>query len=183
MFRHNGSKEVHFQDKDSPELSKSTGKSGLGLFGFQQPDQEESFAMECYLLNKKYFCTDAERFAERYREFFWITYCRRFKPLLVELRSHQGKEVKNLTSDNSWGCTIRCLQMLIANALKASKLQVAEDDLTRSSLKFLTEINPFSLSPPVSKEQLAAKFAVKRSAKILSLFNNDRRGSLAPFSI
>lgn len=26
-----------------------------------------------------------------------------------------NKEVKNLTTDNGWGCTIRCLQMLIAN--------------------------------------------------------------------
>jgi len=28
-----------------------------------------------------------------------------------------NKEVKNLTTDNGWGCTIRCLQMLVANCL------------------------------------------------------------------
>ena len=132
--------------------------------------------LECYLLSKKYFHTDADSFVKRYKEFFWITYSRRFKPLLVELRTHQGKPVKNLTSDNSWGCTIRCLQMLIANALQISRLQVAQDNLTHSSVKFLTEINPFSLSAPVSKEELEKKFLNKRSAKILSLFSNDRRG-------
>lgn len=41
-------------------------------------------SVECYLLSKKYFHTNVDSFAERYKEFFWITYCRRFKPLLIE---------------------------------------------------------------------------------------------------
>lgn len=45
------------------------------------------------------------------------------------------------------------------------------------------EENPFSLKQPVTREELEQKHQVKRSAKILSLFNNDRRGAQAPFSI
>ena len=137
MFRHNGSKEVNFAEAlSSPELGSSGGSQKSGRFemsnyfnfGEHQDEAEQSSHIECYLLAIKYFHTDADIFAERFKQFYWITYCRRFKPLLVEYRSHQGKEVKNLTSDNSWGCTIRCLQMLVANALRVSRLPICESE-------------------------------------------------------
>ena len=40
------------------------------------------------------------------------------------MNKHLGKQVENLTTDNAWGCTVRCVQMLIANALVKSNLPI-----------------------------------------------------------
>lgn len=121
MFRHNGSKEINFSEDIADRAIGDLGSSGgshkssspfdmSNYFNFgDESDDVSKLHIECYLLGQKYFHTNADQFASRFKEFFWITYCRRFKPLLIEMRTHQGKEVRNLTSDNSWGCTIRCL--------------------------------------------------------------------------
>lgn len=74
--------------------------------------------------------------------------------------------------------------MLVANTLKLSRQTIYEsEELTKSGLRYLVEANPFSLKEPVTREELERKRQIKRSAKILSMFNNDHRGAEAPFSI
>jgi len=74
--------------------------------------------------------------------------------------------------------------MLIANALRVSKQEICEsEELTQSGIKFLVQPNPFSLHAPVTVDELKRRHDKKRATKILSLFNNDRRGEVAPFSI
>jgi hypothetical protein len=46
-----------------------------------------------------------------------MTYKKDFRPLLIEKALHLGQKVDNLTSDCGWGCTIRSVQMLLANTL------------------------------------------------------------------
>mmetsp|Transcript_370 Transcript_370/g.546 ORF Transcript_370/g.546 Transcript_370/m.546 type:complete len:94 (-) Transcript_370:957-1238(-) len=76
-----------------------------------------------------------------------------------------GQPVNNLKTDNFWGCTIRCLQMLLANALHASKeLEIPSK---------LTCYNSVSIESA----------AQRREVDILNLFNNDKRASMAPYSI
>ena len=43
---------------------------------------------------------------------------------MIELDSWHGQPVQSLQTDNQWGCTVRCLQMLIANALDAADLEI-----------------------------------------------------------
>ena len=82
--------------------------------------------MEAYIGKKKFFKHDSQEFQEEFNSLLWITYCKKFKPLLIELNKHQGRPVTNLTTDNSWGCTVRCLQMLIANSLIQSNLEIPQ---------------------------------------------------------
>ena len=73
---------------------------------------------EAYLLRgKKYFNVEFDSLVNDFARLHWITYCDKFKPLLIELGKWQGKHVTNPTTDNNWGCTLRCLQMLVANSL------------------------------------------------------------------
>ena len=75
-----------------------------------------------------------------------------------------GHPVESLKTDNSWGCTIRCLQMLLANAL------------------YKTDIKPAAIrSPGEHYDSLSEQ--QKRVINILGLFNSDKRADGAPFSI
>ena len=74
--------------------------------------------------------------------------------------------------------------MLIANTLRVSKRSIClSEDLTQSGIKYLIQQNPFSLNAPITEDELKRRQDTKRAIKILSLFNNDRRGDMAPFSI
>ena len=79
---------------------------------------------EAYIFAEKFFQNNSSEFQERFERLIWITYCKQFKPLLIELDSWLGKPVVNLKTDNQWGCTIRCLQMLLANGLLLSQLEI-----------------------------------------------------------
>ena len=84
----------------------------------------EADQIEAYIFAQKYFTHDKDEFEERFKQLIWITYCKRFKPLMIELDSWHGQPVQSLQTDNQWGCTVRCLQMLIANALDAADLEI-----------------------------------------------------------
>ena len=78
---------------------------------------------EAYLLRgQKYFAHEWNRFFADFKKLHWITYCQQFKPLLMEMGKYQGQQVKQLGNDNGWGCTVRCLQMLVANAINQSTM-------------------------------------------------------------
>ena len=84
--------------------------------------------------------------------------------MLIELDSWQGKKVESLKTDNFWGCTVRCLQMLLSNALLHSDVELPEKLVKIVSSKEIDERQ-------------------KRIIDILTLFDNDRRAGVAPFSI
>ena len=75
-----------------------------------------------------------------------------------------GRPVQSLETDNTWGCTVRCLQMLVANALMRSTLEMPRRPQQPTS------------SVPLSESQ-------KRVIDILALFDNDKRAGVAPYSI
>lgn len=75
-------------------------------------------------MSEKFFEHDQAEFLARFQQLIWITYCRRFKPLLIEVDHWLGKKVDSLKTDNTWGCTVRCVQMLLANALMRSSLEI-----------------------------------------------------------
>ena len=83
--------------------------------------------------------------------------------MLIELNKHQGRPVDNLTTDNSWGCTVRCLQMLIANSLVQSGLEIPQGKYQDKGLG-LNNIK-------------------QRELDILQLFHSDRRSQIAPYSL
>jgi hypothetical protein len=57
-----------------------------------------------------------------YNDLIFLSYRKGFKPLLIEKKEFRGQKVQNLSTDCGWGCTIRCTQMLIANAIKRTKV-------------------------------------------------------------
>ena len=74
--------------------------------------------MEAFLLRgHKYFYMEYERLIADFSKLYWSTYCLQFKPLLFDMGKWQDRPVPSPTTDNLWGCTIRCLQMLVANSL------------------------------------------------------------------
>lgn len=74
--------------------------------------------LEAYLLRgSKYFSMEWDRMMGDFRKLHWVTYCKKFKPLLIDVGKWHEKPVPSPTTDNKWGCTLRCLQMLVANSL------------------------------------------------------------------
>ena len=74
--------------------------------------------VEAYLLHgSRYELKDFPSLLTDFQALCWITYCKKFKPLLIETGKWGDKTVKNMRTDRQWGCTIRCLQMLVANSI------------------------------------------------------------------
>jgi hypothetical protein len=66
--------------------------------------------MEAYLIRgRKYFHMEYDRMLKDFSKLFWSTYCLQFKPLLFDVGKWQDRPVLSPTTDNLWGCTIRCL--------------------------------------------------------------------------
>lgn len=73
---------------------------------------------EAHLIRgQKFFSINYEALLYNFKQLKWITYADKFNPLLIEMGKWQDKPVQNLTTDNKWGCTLRCLQMLVANCI------------------------------------------------------------------
>ena len=138
-------------------ITSSNGSREVNLNNATKMPQQRA---EAYIFAEKFFQHDSVDFQERFRQLLWITYCRQFKPLLIEIDSWLGRPVANLKTDNSWGCTIRCLQMLLANAFLASP--------------------ELEIPARIVKADVQQK---NRPIDILTLFNNDKRASVAPYSI
>jgi len=74
--------------------------------------------LEGYIFSRKFFGPAMwDDFTREFQSLRWITYCEQFKPLLMEVGKWLDKPVLSLQTDNGWGCTLRCLQMLVANSL------------------------------------------------------------------
>lgn len=73
---------------------------------------------EAHLLRgSKFFSLNMDDFTREFQLLKWITYSENFNPLLIEIGKWKGRTVDHPVTDNKWGCTLRCLQMLVANAL------------------------------------------------------------------
>jgi hypothetical protein len=70
-----------------------------------------------YLLGTAYQHRSHSDFLQHHRSLLYLSYKQGFKPLVLEKRLLNDRPISNLSSDIGWGCTIRCSQMLIANAL------------------------------------------------------------------
>jgi hypothetical protein len=74
--------------------------------------------LEAHLLRgSKFFSINFDDFTREFQQLKWITYSENFNPLLIEIGKWKGRTVDHPTTDNKWGCTLRCLQMLVSNAL------------------------------------------------------------------
>ena len=161
MLKANGSKQVDLaKDLIIPKQNQKTQPAHQQVL---QNSQLAENLMEAYIYNEKFFKHDSQEFQEKFSTLLWITYCKKFKPLLIEINKHQGRHVDNLTTDNSWGCTVRCLQMLIANSLVQTKLTVPQGKY--------------------EDQGLGLNQKKQRELDILQLFHSDRRGPVAPYSL
>lgn len=68
------------------------------------------------------------------KRYKWHTYCSNFLPLLVEVGKYNNQTIDHLTTDNNWGCTIRCMQMLVHSCLPLPDDQ--SDALFRNNKRF-----------------------------------------------
>jgi hypothetical protein len=76
--------------------------------------------LEAHLLRgSKFFSVNMDDFMHEFQLLKWITYSENFNPLLIEIGKWKGRVVDHPITDNKWGCTLRCLQMLVANALES----------------------------------------------------------------
>lgn len=74
--------------------------------------------LEAHLLRgSKFFSINMDDFMREFQSLKWITYSENFNPLLIEIGKWKGRVLEHPVTDNKWGCTLRCLQMLVANAL------------------------------------------------------------------
>ena len=165
MLTTNGSKRVDLSNPAEPEgLAQSMSNQIYNSVGAitSAGNYASSYngQVEAYIFSQKFFQHNSHEFQQRFEELLWITYCKHFKPLLIELDSWLGKPVQSYQTDNTWGCTVRCLQMLLANSMLASgpDLQLVPNGPGK-----------------IDREN--------RAIDILRLFNNDKRAGVAPFSI
>ena len=84
-----------------------------------------------YLLGTAYHHRSHSDFLQLHRSLLYLSYKQGFKPLLIEKRLLNDRPIANLSSDIGWGCTIRCSQMLIANAVKRAFERIPRIDILK----------------------------------------------------
>ena len=87
-------------------------------FGMARNELKSLERLEAHLLRgRKFFSLNMDDFMREFQDLKWITYSENFNPLLIEIGKWKGRVVDHYVTDNKWGCTLRCLQMLVANTL------------------------------------------------------------------
>ena len=105
MLTTNGSKRVDLSNPADPEgqalsMSNQIYNSVGAMATNGTASSSYNGQVEAYIFSQKFFQHNSLEFQERFEELIWITYCKNFKPLLIEIDFWLGKPVQSLKTDN-----------------------------------------------------------------------------------
>ena len=100
MLTTNGSKRVDLlnpADTEGQPMSMSDQiYNSVGAIASTGSYTAASTQFEAYIFSQKFFQHNSAEFQEQFEQLIWITYCKHFKPLLIEMGSWLGKPVNSL---------------------------------------------------------------------------------------
>ena len=100
MLTTNGSKRVDLSNPTESEgLAQSMSNQiynsvgAIASAGASYASSSYNGQVEAYIFSQKFFQHNSHEFQQRFEELLWITYCKHFKPLLIEIDLWLGKPV------------------------------------------------------------------------------------------